>query len=172
MDEPLLAYIALVAFNFAPVGWAFCNGQLLSIIEHDVLFTLMGTTYGGDGVTTFALPDLRGRVPIHNGQGPGLSPYILGQRSGAEEINLNLNQIASHDHLPQCTTEPGNSAGPGGAIWASTSGDNLYAASAPGAAMAVQAIGSVGGGQPHENRQPYLGLNYIIALNGLFPTQN
>lgn len=172
MDEPFLGYIALVAFNFAPQGWALCNGQLLPIAQFEALFTLLGTTYGGDGNTTFALPDLRGRVPIHMGGGAGLAAYVLGQRGGFEEIILNADQLASHDHVPQCTTEPGNSAAPGDAIWAGTTGDNLYNTSVPGAAMAVQAIGPAGGGQPHENRQPYLGLNYIIALNGLFPTQN
>lgn len=172
MDEPILAYIAMVAFNFAPVGWALCNGQLLSIAQFDSLFTLLGTTYGGDGVTTFALPDLRSRIPIHGGQGPGLSPYVLGQTGGIEAVTLNVNQIAGHTHVPQCTSDPGNSTSPGGAIWGSTSGDNLYAASAPGAAMAAQAIGAAGGSQPHENRQPYLGVNYIIALTGTFPDQN
>lgn len=171
MDEPFLGYIALVGFNFAPIGWAFCNGQLLPIAQNEALFSLLGTTYGGDGVTTFALPDLRGRVPIHNGQGPGLSPYVPGQLAGAEQVGLNVNQMASHPHLPQCTTDQGNSTGPGGAVWAGTAGDNLYAASAPGIALAPQAIGPAGGGQVHENRQPYLALNYIIALSGLFPTQ-
>jgi microcystin-dependent protein len=172
MDEPFLAYIALVAFNFAPRGWALCDGRLLPIAQFDALFALLGTTYGGDGVTTFALPDLRGRIPVHNGQGAGLSAYVLGQAGGFEGVTLNANQIASHSHVPQCTPEPGNSTGPGGAVWASTSGDNLYAASTPGASMAAQAIGSAGGSQPHENRQPYLGLNYIIALEGLFPSRS
>jgi microcystin-dependent protein len=172
MDEPFLGYIALVAFNFAPQGWAFCNGQLLPISQNEALFSLLGTTFGGDGVTTFALPDLRGRVPIHSGQGLGLSPYVLGQLAGSESVGVNVNEMAGHTHLPQCATASGNSTGPGGAVWAATSGDNLYAASTPGVALAAQAIGSAGGGQNHENRQPFLGVNYIIALVGIFPSQS
>ncbi len=171
--EPYLGYITLVGFNFAPQGWAFCDGSFLAISENDALFALLGTTYGGDGINTFALPDLRGRVPIHQGQGGGLSPYVLGQRAGTESVTLNLNQVPTHSHSPLAAAA-GTTASPGGAIWANSSnGDKIYLSTGtPASSMAGQPFGGGGGGQAHENRQPLLALNYIIALEGIFPSQS
>jgi microcystin-dependent protein len=173
MDSPYLGYIALVGFNFAPVGWAFCDGQLLSIAENQALFQLLGTTFGGDGVSTFALPDLRGRVPIHAGQSPGTSGYSLGQAAGSESITLTSQQIPNHPHVAQCVN---NSAGNSTSalntgVWARTGGEKLYTTNAPGQQMLNPTFLPAGGSQPHENRQPILALNYIIALVGIFPTK-
>src|SRR4051794_21579341 len=129
MQDPWLGEIALVAFNFAPQGWAFCNGQLLSIAQNTALFSLLGTTYGGDGQTTFALPNLQGRVPLHFGQGPGLSPYLLGQAIGVEGVALQTAQMPAHTHsyTPQATSAGGGAASPAGALWAASgTGDTIY----------------------------------------------
>lgn len=175
MQDPWLGEIALVAFNFAPVGWALCNGQLLSIAQNTALFSLLGTTYGGDGQTTFALPNLQSRVPLHFGQGPGLSAYALGQTVGVESVTLQTTQIPSHTHsyTPQANSGGGTAPGPAGALWAaSATGDTLYKPGASNTSMAAQTLGSTGGGQPHENRQPILALNFVIALQGIFPSRN
>src|SRR3954464_2189508 len=135
--EPFIGQIMLFAGNFAPRGWAFCEGQLLSIAQNTALFSILGTTYGGNGQTTFALPDLRGRVPIHPGQGPGLSPYALGQVGGSESVTLTSKQITGHKHLAQCLNAAGSSTGPSGAVWAgSTTNDPIYQGqNAPSTAM-------------------------------------
>jgi microcystin-dependent protein len=175
MQDPWLGEIALVAFNFAPQGWAFCNGQLLSIAQNTALFSLLGTTYGGDGVSTFALPNLQSRVPLHFGQGPGLSSYALGQTVGQESVTLQTPQIPAHTHsyTPQATTASGGAISPAGALWAeSGTGDTIYQQGNSNAQMAPQTLGNTGGGQPHENRQPLLALNYIIALVGIFPSRS
>lgn len=175
MQDPFLGEIALVAFNFEPIGWAFCNGQLLSIAQNQALFSLLGTTYGGDGVTNFALPDLRSRVPLHFGQGPGLSSYALGQSVGVESVALQTPQIPAHTHSysPQASSQPGSTSTPNGALWAgSASGDTLYNSGASNTNMAPQTLGQTGGGQAHENRQPTLALNYIIALQGIYPSRS
>jgi microcystin-dependent protein len=175
MQDPWLGEIALVAFNFAPQGWALCNGQLLSISQNTALFSLLGTTYGGDGQTTFALPNLQSRVPLHFGQGTGLSAYTLGETVGVESVNLQTAQIPAHTHAytPQATTGAGPSASPAGALWAeSASGDTIYKSGSSNTHMAAQTLGQTGGGQPHENRQPTLALNYIIALQGIFPSRS
>jgi microcystin-dependent protein len=175
MQDPWLGEIALVAFNFAPVGWAMCNGQLLSIAQNTALFSLLGTTYGGDGQKTFALPDLRSRVPLHFGQGTGLSSYSLGQAVGVESVTLQTQQIPAHTHAytPQASTTGGTAVSPAGALWAtSATGDTIYRTGASNASMAAQSLGQTGGGQPHENRQPTLALNYIIALQGIFPSRS
>jgi microcystin-dependent protein len=172
MKEPFMGEIALVAFDFAPVGWALCNGQLLAINQNAALFSLLGTTFGGDGVNNFALPNLQSRVPLHMGQGPGLSNYALGASGGVESVTLQTTQIPSHTHsyAPQATSNDGGAASPAGAIWAQSSiGDTIYQQVASDAQMAAQTLGNTGGGQPHENRQPYLTLNYVIALVGIFP---
>lgn len=173
-QEPFLGEIDLVAFNFAPKGWAMCNGQLFPINQNQALFALLGTTYGGNGQTTFALPDLRGRRIVGMGQGPGLQNYNLGQVGGEESVTLTISQLPSHTHLPQASSAPGSAAGPGGNFWASQNQVFLYSNAPNGAvaAMAPAAIGSTGGGQPHNNMPPYLVLNYIIALQGIFPSQN
>lgn len=173
--DPWIGEIALVPFNFAPRGWAFCDGQILSIAQNTALFALLGTTYGGNGQTTFALPDLRGRVPMHagGGSGPGLSAYTLGEQGGVENVVLIQGQMPVHNHLENVSSANGTSDSPSNAILArNASGVPQYGTGAPNAAMAAGAIANAGGGQPHENRPPFLGLNYIIALEGIFPSRN
>ena len=173
--DPWLGEIALVPYNFAPRGWAFCDGQILPIAQNTALFALLGTTYGGNGQTTFALPDLRGRVPMHTGggQGPGLSAYSLGEQGGVENVVLIQGQMPVHNHLENVSSANGTSDNPSNAILArNASGVPQYGTGAPNAAMAAGAIANAGGGQPHENRPPFLGLNYIIALEGIFPSRN
>jgi len=163
--------IDIVGFNFAPEGWALCDGSLLPISEFDVLFNLIGTTYGGDGVSTFALPDLRGRIAIHQGQGVGMANYVIGQSGGEEQVTLTLNQLPVHTHVPMASSSPANALGPSSAVWGTTT-TYLYSSTAttPGP-MNSAAIGATGGGGPHENRPPYLVMNFIIALFGIFPSQ-
>lgn len=167
--EPFLGQLVLVPYDFAPTGWALCNGQLLPIAENQALFALLGTTYGGDGVTTFALPDLRGRVPVSSGQGPGLSSYIVGETYGAESVTLNTSQIPSHTHPVNCDSVKGKAAEPTGRYPGEAS-TKIYAGNA-NAQMNAGMIGGTGGGAPHENRQPSLVLNWIIALQGVFPSR-
>jgi microcystin-dependent protein len=167
--EPFLGQLILVPYDFAPNGWALCNGQLLSIAQNQALFALLGTTYGGDGVNTFALPDLRGRVPVSFGQGPGLSSYILGETYGAESVTLNTTQTPSHTHSVNCDSARGNEAGPTGRYPAEAS-HKIYAGTA-NAQMNAGMIGDTGGGAAHDNRQPSLVLNWIIALQGVFPAR-
>jgi microcystin-dependent protein len=170
---PYLGQITLVAFNFAPVGWALCNGQLLQISQNDALFALIGTTYGGDGQTTFALPNLQSRIPIHQGQGNGTSNYLLGQISGTEQVSLTVAQLPSHSHTAQCLSASSNSQSPVGAIWGQATTDKPYQSAEVGAgSMAAGAIGPAGNNLPHPNLMPYQALNYIIALAGIFPTQS
>jgi microcystin-dependent protein len=163
--------IDLVAFNFAPANWALCDGSILPITQNVALFSLIGTTFGGDGVSTFALPDLRGRRAIGMGQGPGLGNYTLGESGGEEQVTLTVNQLPAHFHSFFGSAAPGNSVKPGGNYWASASQVNLYSTSSSHVAMAPQAIGMTGGSQPHDNRSPYLAMNYIISLFGFFPSQ-
>jgi microcystin-dependent protein len=170
MSNPYVGEIRLFAGNFAPAGWMFCQGQLLSIAENEVLFVLIGTTYGGDGQSTFALPDLRGRVPVHQGQGPGLSPRILGELDGTETVTLAPTQLPTHTHALRASTAAATGTAPGGALLAATSVAS-YDPAAASTAMAAIAVGSAGGNQPHENMAPTLALNYIIALFGIFPQQ-
>jgi microcystin-dependent protein len=173
VSEPYLAEIRLVGFTYPPRGWAECNGQLLSIAQNQALFSLLGTTYGGDGRVTFALPDLRGRIPLHFGQGPGLSNYTQGQVGGEEAVTLNISQLPAHTHTPPAANNnPGPDNSPQGEFWAaSDQSDNIYAATA-NAAMAPGAIGNTGGSQPHPNIQPSLVLMFIIALQGIYPSRN
>jgi microcystin-dependent protein len=155
--------------NFAPAGWMFCEGQLLPISENETLFNLIGTTYGGDGQSTFALPDLRGRFPVHQGNG-----FILAQTGGEEEVTLTVNQIPSHQHVPLCNSAAGTLSSPTNAIWSAASTGNQIYADPPNpytATMHPQAIGPTGGSQPHTNFAPYLCINFIISLFGIFPTQ-
>jgi microcystin-dependent protein len=154
----------MFAGNFAPVGWAFCDGQLLPISENDVLFTLIGTTYGGDGQETFALPDMRGRIPIHQGNG-----FILAETGGAEQITLTVQQIAAHSHPLIATTSVANQSSPSNNVVAQSTAADLYIEDTATAALAPSAIGPVGGSQPHTNFQPYLCIEFIISLFGLFP---
>ncbi len=169
MSEPYVGEIRIFAGNFAPSGWMFCSGQLLSIPSYSTLFSLIGTTYGGNGTSTFALPDLRGRVPIHMGQGPGFSNYVIGQNGGAEQVTLTLDQIPSHTHIP-IGNSTGGSNNPSNNYWASSNA-KAYSAGPGNTTMNGSAIGSAGGSQPHDNMLPFLGLNFIISLLGIFPSQ-
>ena len=173
MGQPYVGEIRMFAGNFAPAGWAFCAGQLLSIAENDTLFTLIGTTYGGDGQSTFALPDLRGRIPIHQGQGPGLSSHTIGESSGSENVTLTVNQMPTHPHAFMGTSSNASAANPANAVVAAPSTIDLYRpATVPGTNLAANALGTVGGSQPHDNLQPYLCVSFIISLFGIFPTPN
>jgi microcystin-dependent protein len=166
-----LGSVALVSFNFAPKGWAVCDGQLLSIAQNTALFSLLGTTYGGNGINTFALPDLRGRMPIGPGQGPGLNSYTAGESGGSETETLTLAQIPAHSHTPIGSASPANTGSVSGTYWA-TPRLLLYSNVTPSVPMSGMAIGSTGGGQPHDNQKPYLTITYIIALEGIFPSRN
>jgi microcystin-dependent protein len=164
MAQPYVGEIRMFAGNFAPAGWMFCEGQLLPISENETLFQLVGTTYGGDGESTFALPDLRGRIPIHQGNG-----LILAETGGAEEITLTVSQIAAHSHPMLATNGPATAKTPTGALFGIAQGD-VFAGTFSALAMSPQAISSVGGSQPHTNFQPYLCVNFIISLFGIFPS--
>lgn len=166
-----LGSIIIVSFNFPPKGFALCNGQLLPINQNQALFSLLGTTYGGDGRQTFALPDLRGRAPIHAGQGPGLSNYVLGQTGGEETVTLDVSQIPNHIHIAMASTGPANTGAVSGTSWARPR-VLLYSASAPSTPMSSAALAPAGGSQPHPNLKPFLVLNYAIALQGIFPSRN
>jgi microcystin-dependent protein len=171
MSEPFLGMIAIYGFNFAPRGWAMCSGQILPIAQNTALFSLLGTTYGGNGQTTFALPDLRGRVPIHFGQGPGLSSYDLGQSAGTETVTLTVQEIPSHTHQVNASDGDASSNKPDGALLCQ--GNQYNQAPPPLTAMSANMIPPSGGGnQPHPNLQPYLALNFCIALEGIFPSRN
>jgi microcystin-dependent protein len=172
MSEPFLGEIRLVGFNFEPRGWAFCNGQLLSIAQNTALFALLGTTYGGNGQTTFALPDLRGRAPIHMGQGPGLTNRRIGEVGGSENVTLTANQLPAHNHNLNALAVPAASGDPTQRLLAQSRGSVYAPPSETPVVMSQQAIGFAGGSQPHENMQPYLVMNYIIALEGIFPSRN
>ncbi len=161
----------MFAGNFAPAGWAECNGALVPIAENDVLFALIGTTYGGDGQNTFGLPDLRGRIPIHQGTGPGLSTYTIGQMAGTETVTLVANQMGGHTHQLQSSSSPSNTNSPAGAIVAG-SATTPYTTAAAGTSFGSSMIGTTGGSQPHENMMPFLTLTFVISLFGIFPTQN
>ena len=171
MSDPYIGEIRIFAGSFAPAGWMFCSGQQLPISENEALFQLIGTTYGGDGEETFNLPNLQSRIPIHQGQGTGLSSHMLAETGGAEEITLTTQQIPVHTHPLLPTTSVGNQIGPGGALPAQTAGGlQPYFEAAPNAAMSPQSVGPVGGSQPHTNFQPYLCVNYILSLFGIFPS--
>jgi microcystin-dependent protein len=170
--DPLLGQISMFAGNFAPRGWALCDGQLLLIDQNQRLFSILGTTYGGDGRTTFALPDLRGRAPIHEGQGPGLSDKRLGQRGGAEQVILQVSNLPSHTHSLNASTATGTSNVPTGNVHADTSVFDKEYATTANTAMSGTAIGNTGGNIPVSIVQPYLTINYIIALQGTFPSRN
>jgi microcystin-dependent protein len=168
MSDPLLGSIILFAGNFAPRGYALCEGQTLPIAQNTALFSLLGTTYGGNGTTTFALPDLRGRAPIGPGQGPGLASYVLGEQAGVETVTLSTSQLPAHNHPLQSSSGEQTTDRP-------TSGGGLARGGAyisSGDASDVSIGPTAGGNQPHENRPPYLALNYIIALQGIFPSRN
>src|SRR5437764_13986838 len=166
MAQPYVGEIRIFAGNFAPAGWMFCEGQLLPISENETLFNLIGTTYGGDGQSTFALPDLQGRLPLHWGNG-----FTLAETGGAEEITLTVNQIPVHSHAFLASTDPGNAVGPQGNVLANPFNTFPYFPSTASVALNAQSITPVGGSQPHENCQPFLCINFIISLFGVFPSQ-
>ena len=165
MAQPYVGEIRMFAGNFAPVGWAFCEGQLLPISENETLFNVIGTTYGGDGQSTFALPDMRGRIPIHQGNG-----FILAETGGAEEITLTVSQIPSHTHPLLASTDQTNTLNPGGNMIGAALTATPFFADAPNTNLAPQSISPVGGSQPHTNFQPYLCVDFIISLFGIIPS--
>ena len=162
--------IRLFGGNFAPAGWYFCDGSLIPITENETLFQLIGTTYGGDGEATFALPDLRGRVPVHQGTGAGLSTYVLGERAGVESVTLTAQQIPAHTHPLLLSTAPGTADSPQGNLPATPPAMRHYAEDSASVSLAPTALAGAGGSQPHDNMQPYLGLNFIISAYGVFPS--
>jgi microcystin-dependent protein len=173
MSNPYIGEIRMFGGNFAPVGWDLCQGQLVPISQNDALFNLIGTTYGGDGQNTFALPNLSGRVPVHQGQGSGISQqYIIGEAAGVESVTLTVQQIPSHTHAATCSTGPGNQTNPDGAVPGDSASVQIYYEDIPDSNFRTGNIQTAGGSQPHENMQPFLVLNYIIAMLGVFPTQN
>ena len=173
MSEPFIAEIRIFAGNFAPRSWAFCNGQLLPISQNTALFSLVGTTYGGDGRSTLGLPNLQGRAPMHPGRGPGLTERRLGQRGGSETVTLQESQIPNHIHGVQGLVGRVSSSTPTGNSINRSGGGNIYqTGTASAATMAGQTIGNAGGGQAHNNMQPFLAINFIIALVGLYPSRS
>ena len=164
--------ISLVPYNFAPNGSLMCNGQLLPISQYEALFALIGTTYGGDGQSTFALPDLRGQMAVGQGQGPGLSNYVIGQEGGEESVTLTVNQIPQHTHAAKASTSPGNTVDPTNAYWAPGPRIYLYSATGNPTQMNVGTVGNTGGSQPHDNLKPFLTLNYVIWVEGIFPSRS
>jgi microcystin-dependent protein len=171
MSDAFLGEIRMFGFNFAPRGWAMCNGQVLAISQNTALFSLLGTQYGGNGVNTFALPDLQSRVAVHQGQGPGLSPYVMGESIGAETVALTQNQMPPHVHSVLANGAPGTATRPNDAVLA-RAGSSNYAPAPDGTAMNAGMIGSTGGGQPLGVLQPLLTVNFCIALQGIFPSRN
>lgn len=171
MSDPFVGEIRIFPFNFAPRGWAFCDGQLLPLSQNTALFSLLGTNYGGNGKSNFALPDLQGRAPMHPGQGPGLSLHDLGETGGSETVSLLESEIPSHNHALRVDgADPGEDRTPGGEYFARSTGGNLFSDPAGNLIqMSPDALSPSGGDQPHNNMQPYLTLNFCIALQGVFP---
>jgi microcystin-dependent protein len=174
MAEPFIGQIIMAGFNFAPRGYATCDGQLLSIAQNTALFSLLGTTFGGDGRVTFGLPDLRGRVPVHQGQGPGLTNRTMGEVSGSETVTLISSQMPMHNHLLSVTNVAGALGTPNGNFIAASSDSAvaMYRPTSDGSTLNPQSIGLAGGNQPHNNMQPYLVINFCIAMEGIFPSRN
>ena len=164
-DEPFLGEIKIISWNFPPKGWAFCNGTLLPINQNQALFSILGTTYGGDGRQTFGLPNLQGRMPVHIGNG-----FALGELGGETSHTLNLSELPAHNHVPTASANAADQGSPAGNLWAN-SGELNYAGTGS-TAMNPGSVTAVGGSQPHENMSPYLVLNFIIALQGIFPSPN
>jgi microcystin-dependent protein len=173
MSDPFVAEIRIFPFNFPPTGWAFCDGQLLPLSQNTALFSLLGTTYGGDGRSNFALPDMQGSVPMQPGQGQGLSERFLGEMSGTETVTLLVSEIPLHTHslMAQNTPASVNSPGPNPVSLARSAGATAYGPLASNVNMAFQILSPAGGGLPHNNMQPYLTLNFCIALQGIFPAR-
>lgn len=173
MADPFVAEIRIFPFNFAPKGWAWCDGQLLPLSQNTALFSLLGTTYGGNGKSNFALPDLQGRAPMHPGQGPGLSLHDLGETGGSETVTLLESEIPSHAHgLRAYRSDPADRFQPTGAVLARASNGNAYNTAANLVSMAPESLAPAGGDQPHNNLQPYLTFYFCIALQGVFPPRS
>ncbi len=173
MSEPFIAEIRIFAGNFAPRGWAFCNGQLLPVSQNTALFSLIGTTYGGDGRTTTALPNLQGRAPMHPGRGPGLTARRLGQRGGMETVTLSEAQMPNHSHTLEARPSSASTSDPTNNYYANLTGANAYSNSTSSMVdMQAGLLQNAGGGQPHNNMQPFLTMNFIIALQGLYPSRS
>ncbi|WP_306029149.1 phage tail protein [Stappia sp. MMSF_3263] len=172
MSEPFVGEIRMFAGNFAPRGWAFCDGQLLAVSQNDALFSLLGTIYGGDGRTTFGLPDLRGRIPIHAGHGPGLSERRLGAKGGAEKVTLTVNQMPSHGHPPHADTNIGIESTPTDNVTATSTAVDIYFDGTADSNMRSEAITHVGGSRSHTNEMPFLCVHFIIALFGIYPSRH
>ena len=171
MSEPFVGEIRMFAGNFAPRGWAFCDGQLLAVSQNDALFSLLGTIYGGDGRTTFGLPDLRGRIPLHAGTGPGLSARRLGSKSGSEKETLTTNQLASHTHDWNANKADATGAAPQGKVLAKAVGFRVWETADPNVSLSSRTIANTGGSQPHNNLMPTLCIHFIIALVGIYPSR-
>ena len=169
---PYVGQIMAFGGTFAPQGWALCDGSLLPISQYETLFTLIGTTYGGDGQTTFALPDLRGRAALHQGQGSGLSSYVLGESGGAEAVTLTVGQLPQHLHSAMGNSGAGTSPSPSGALWAGSPTNIYTAGAAANTAMSATSISVSGGSQPHDNMLPFVTLNFCIAFEGIYPSQS
>jgi microcystin-dependent protein len=169
MADPFVAEIRIFPFNFAPKGWAFCDGQLMPLSQNTALFSLLGTTYGGNGKSNFALPDIQGNAVMHPGQGPGLSLHDLGETGGSETVSLIESEIPGHSHAMTASQGDGNERGPAGQLLATGIGISQYQAPQSQTALAPTAVAPAGGDQPHNNMQPYLTLNFCIALQGVFP---
>lgn len=172
MSEPFVGEVRMFAGNFAPRGWAFCDGQLLAVSQNDALFSLLGTIYGGDGRTTFGLPDLRGRIPIHAGHGPGLSERRLGAKGGAEKVTLTVNQLPSHGHPLSGNTDLALQSNPQGEVLAAAQNVDYLAEEPQMVNMSSQSITNVGGSRSHTNLQPFLCIHFIIALFGIYPSRH
>ncbi len=172
MSEPFVGEIRMFAGNFAPRGWAFCEGQLIAVSQNEALFSLLGTIYGGDGRTTFGLPDMRGRIPLHQGTGPGLSNRRLGAKSGQEQVTLTSNQLPSHTHTINGSSADANVNAPAGMVPSKALTVSLYSTADPAADFAASAVGNAGGSQAHSNLMPTLCVNFIIALFGIYPSRS
>ena len=171
MSEPFVGEIRMFAGNFAPRGWAFCDGQLLAVSQNDALFSLLGTIYGGDGRTTFGLPDVRGRLPIHAGTGPGLSNRTLGAKGGQESVTVTVNQLPAHSHQAKASGDVANELGPVSDNVLANTAAPIYVAGGGSATMGSGAIGNTGGSRNHTNLMPYLCIHFIIALFGIYPSR-
>ncbi len=172
MAEPYIGQIIMAGFNFAPRNYAFCDGRLIGIAQNSALFSLLGTTYGGNGSTTFAIPDLRSRVSVHQGQGPGLQSYLIGEAIGSENVTLLSSNMPSHNHIANASTAGGQENPSGNFPGTDTSVGALFYKTSPDVTMNPQMVGIAGGSQPHNNMQPYLTINFCIALYGIFPSRN
>ncbi|MFF0825630.1 phage tail protein [Brevibacillus sp. NPDC003359] len=171
MAEPFIGEIRMFGGDYAPQGWALCDGQLLSISENDTLYSLIGTTYGGNGQTTFGLPDLRGRIPLNQGTNPRTgTTYVMGGKNGVESVTLTVRELPAHTHTVHASSQPGTQNSPANAVWAKNA--QQYSTNAPDGLMNASSLSSVGGNQPHNNLMPFTVINFIIALYGIYPSQN